>query len=155
MRVRLRPGSLASRLLIVPLLGLVFAAALGAGYQWGGPDQQDIVRVYESSQQGELGRDGGPAGDLSGFVTERDGGDWIVRVGDAQQRIRFTSDSVIEAMLPIWTDSVALGDYVVVGATDDNVNTFITTGIVVIPGDAAVSGEAVVEAIERSAEGGS
>ncbi len=155
MRERLRPGSLASRLLIIPLLGIVFGAALGAGYQWGGPSQQDIVRVYEAGQQGNLGRDGGPTGDLTGFVTERDGGDWIVRVGDEQQRIRFSADSVIEAMLPIWTDSVALGDYVVVGATDDNVNTFITTGIVVIPGDAAVSGEAVVEAIERDAAGGS
>ena len=35
----------------------------------------------------------------------------------------------------------------VVGGTDDNVNTFITTGIVIIPAGQAITGEAVSEAI--------
>ena len=93
------------------------------------------------------GGEGESVGDLSGFVTERLGDTWIVRVGDTLHTIRFEDDSVIEAMLPIWTDGVEPGDYVVVGATDDNVNTFITTGIVIIPASTALTGDAAVEAI--------
>ena len=155
MRERVRQSNLVSRLLLIPLAAIVFGAALGAGYQWGRPEQADIVRVYEASQQGEIGRDGGPSGDLTGFVVEREGDDWVVRVGDTLRRVSFSGDSVVEAMLPIWTDEVQMGDWVVVSGTDDNVNTFITTGIVVIPAAVAVTGEAVVEAIERDAAGGS
>ena len=145
--VRNRLSGYASRLLLIPLAGIVFGAALGAGFQWGAPEKQEVVRVYESSQQGRVGSDGAPVGDLSGFVTERSGDAWIVRVGDTLQTIRFRDDSVIEAMLPIWTDGVQPGDYVVVGATDDNVNSFITTGIVIIPAAEALTGDAAVEAI--------
>ena len=145
MRDRVR--GFASRLLLIPLAGIVFGAALGAGFQWGAPQKQEVVRVYQSSEQGRIGSDGAPRGDLSGFVTERSGDAWIVRVGDTLHTIRFRDDSVIEAMLPIWTDGVQPGDYVVVGGTDDNVNTFITTGIVIIPAGQAITGEAVSEAI--------
>ena len=145
--VRNRLSGFASRLLIIPLAGIVFGAALGAGFQWGAPEKQEVVRVYESSQQGRVGSDGAPVGDLSGFVTERSGDAWIVRVGDTLHTIRFRNDSVIEAMVPIWTDGVQPGDYVVVGGTDDNVNSFITTGIVIIPAAEALIGDAAVEAI--------
>ncbi len=145
--MRYRLSGLTSRLLLIPLAGVVFGAALGAGYQWGAPEQQEVVRVYESSQQGRIGGDGAPIGDLSGFITERSGDAWIVRVGDSLRTIRFRDDSIIEAMLPIWTDAVQHGDYVVIGGTDDNVNTFITTGIVIIPAAQAITDEAVVDAI--------
>ena len=145
MRNRLR-GS-ASRLLLIPLAGIVFAAALGAGFQWGAPEQQEVVRVYDSTLQGRVGSDGAPTGDLSGFVTERSGDAWVVRVGDELRTIRFANNSVIEAMLPVWTDAVQPGDYIVVGGTDDNVNSFITTGIVVIPASQALVGDAVEDAI--------
>ena len=142
-----RLSGFTSRLLIIPLAAIVFGAALGAGFQWGGPDRQEVIRVYESSQQGRIGGDGAPIGDLSGFVTERSGSDWIVRVGDNLRTIRFRSDAVIEAMLPVWTDAIEPGDFVLVGGTDDNVNSFITTGIVIIPADQAISGDDVVDAI--------
>ncbi len=145
MRDRLK--GYASRLLIIPLAGIVFGAALGAGFQWGGPDKQEVVRVFETSQQGRIKSDGSPTGDLNGFVTERSGNNWIVRVGDTLHTIRFRDDSVIEAMIPIWTDGVQPGDYVIVGGTDDNVNTFITTGIVIIPAAQAISGDAVADRI--------
>jgi len=149
--VRNRLSGYASRLLIIPLAGIVFAAALGAGFQWGAPEQQDIVRVYEVDQQGRVGSDGAPAGDLSGFVTERSDLGWVIRVGDALQTIQFNDDSIVEAMLPIWTDDVQPGDYIVVGGTDDNVNTFITTGIVIIPESQAQVGDAVADAIQADA----
>lgn len=141
----------ASRLLIIPLAAIVFAAALGAGFQWGAPERQQVVRVYESSQQGRVGSDGAPTGDLTGFVTERAGDTWIVRVGDSLRTVRFRDDSIVEAMLPVWTDGVQAGDYIVVGGTDDNVNTFITTGIVIIPASQALLGDAVATAIEGDA----
>ena len=145
--MRERLGIYASRLLIIPLAGIVFAAALGAGFQWGAPEQQDIVQVYEVDQQRRIGSDGAPTGDLSGFVTERTDDGWVVRVGDSLRTVQFSDDSIVEAMLPIWTDHVQPGDYVVVGGTDDNVNTFITTGIVIIPASQALLGEAVADAI--------
>lgn len=145
--MRNRLSGYASRLLIIPLAGIVFAAALGSGFQWGAPGTQEVVRVYENEQQRRIGTDGAPTGDLSGFVTERSGNTWIVRVGDSLQTIRFRDDSIIEAMIPIWTDGVQQGDYVVVGGTDDNVNTFITTGIVIIPSAQAITGDAVAETI--------
>ena len=145
--MRNRLSGFATRLLIIPLAGIVFGAALGAGFQWGASQKQEVVRVYDSDQQGRVGSDGAPTGDLSGFVTERSGDAWIVRVGDELRTIRFGSDSTIEVMLPVWTDAVQPGDYVVVGGTDDNVNTFITTGIVIIPAAQALIGEAVGDAI--------
>ena len=145
--MRNRLSGFATRLLIIPLAGIVFGAALGAGFQWGAPQKQEVVRVYDSDQQGRVGSDGAPTGDLSGFVTERSGDAWIVRVGDELRTIRFSNDSTIEAMLPVWTDAVQPGDYIVVGGTDDNVNSFITTGIVIIPAAQALVGEAVGDAI--------
>ena len=150
--MRNRFSGFASRLLLIPLAGIVFGAALGAGYQWGAPERPEVVRVYETSQQGRVGSDGAPLGDLSGFVTERSGDAWIVRVGDSLRSVRFRDDSVVEAMLPIWTDEVLPGDYIVVGGTDDNVNTFITTGIVIIPAGQALTGDAVVDAIDQDAD---
>jgi hypothetical protein len=137
--------------LLIPLAAIVFGAALGAGYQWGAPEKQEVVRVFDNSQQGRIGSDGAPTGNLSGFVTERSGDTWVVRVGDSLQTVRFRDDSIIEAMLPIWTDGVQAGDYIVVGGTDDNVNTFITTGIVIIPSSQALVGEEVADAIQRDA----
>ena len=145
--MRNRLSGYASRLLIIPLAGIIFGAALGAGFQWGAPDQQEAVRVYQTSQQGRIGGDGAPTGNLSGFVTERAGDAWIVRVGDELRTIRFRNDAVIEAMLPVWTDAVQPGDFVVIGGTDDNVNSFITTGIVIIPAAQALVGDAVEDAI--------
>ncbi len=149
--MRNRLSGLATRLLLIPLAGIVFAAALGAGYQWGAPETPDAVRVYEPSKQGRIGGDGAPSGDLTGFVAERSGAEWIVRVGDRQRTVSFERGAVIESMRPIWTDEVQPGDWVVVGGTDDNVNTFITTGIVVIPAADAVVGDAVNDAVNQDA----
>ncbi len=149
------PGSLRSlapRLLLIPLAGLVFAAALGAGYQWGAPERSAPVRVYENSQQGRVGSDGAPVGDLNGFVTERAGDAWRVRVGDTQRSVRFGGDAIVEALRRIEPDAVQPGDYVIVGGTDDNVNTFITTGIVIIPADQALTGDAAADAILADAQ---
>ena len=150
--MRNRLSGFATRLLILPIAAIVFGAALGAGFQWGAPEQQDVVRVYDTSKQGRVGSDGAPVGHLSGFVTERVADTWILRTGDSLLDVRFGDDSVVEAMLPIWTDQVRPGDYIVIGGTDDNVNSFITTGIVVIPASQVLAGDAVAEAILADAQ---
>ncbi len=150
--MRSRLSRFATRLLIIPIAAIVFGAALGAGFQWGAPEKQDVVRVYDLDKQGRVGSDGAPAGDLNGFVTERSGDAWIVRAGDSPYTIRFDDNSVVEAMLPIWTDQVHPGDYVAIGGTDDNVNSFITTGIVIIPAGQVITGDDVADAILADAQ---
>ncbi len=150
MRERLSGWS--SRLLIIPIAAVVFGAMLGAGYQWGAPQSTESIRVYETAEQPRIGSDGAPQGDVVGFVTSRDGDAWIVRDGDTSIPIRFTRDAVVEAMSSIWTDAVSPGDWIVVGGTDDNVNSFITTGIVIIPNGQALTGDDAIAAIERGAD---
>ena len=129
-------AALRSRLLIIPLAGIVFAAALGAGFQWGAPSESRFARVYD----GRVGGDGAPAADAAGYVTQRDAETITVRQGDESLRIRFAADAEIEVLEPISAAEVGLGDWVVVGAEDDNVNTFVLKGIVVIPAETAITG---------------
>ena len=150
MRDRLRGGM--ARLLLLPLAGLVFAGALGAGFQWGGPSGSDVVRVFEGEAAERIGSDGAPVGDLAGFVTEGSATSWTLRVGDDQRTVQFDGGSVVEALLPVTAEAAAVGDYVVIGGTDDNVNSFITTGIVIVPAAAAQTGEDAAAAIAADAE---
>lgn len=150
--MRERLSGWGSRLLIIPIAAVVFGAALGAGYQWGAPQSVESVRVYQTSEQARVGGDGAPPGDVVGFVTSRDGDAWIVRDGDESIPIRFTQGAVVEAMIPIWTDAVTPGDWIVVGGRDDNVNSFIVDGIVIIPNGQAITGDDVIAAIERGAD---
>ena len=150
--MRERLSGWGSRLLLIPIAAVVFGAMLGAGYQWGAPKTAESIRVYETSEQGRVGGDGAPLGDVVGFVTSREGDAWIVRDGDASIPIRFTQDAIVESMMPIWTDAVTPGDWIVVGGRDDNVNSFIVEGIVIIPDGQAVTGDDVIAAIERGAD---
>ena len=150
--MRERLSGWGSRLLIIPLAGIIFGGALGAGFQWGAPESTESIRVYETAQRDRVGGDGSPAGDIAGFVTSRDGDAWIVRDGDESMPIRFAQGAIVEAMLPIWTDAVSPGDWIVIGGTDDNVNSFITTGIVIIPNGQALTGDDVIASIEQGAD---
>lgn len=132
-------GALRSRLLIIPLAGIVFAGALGAGFQWGAPSEDRFVRIYD----GRVGGDGAPAADIAGYVTQRDADTITVRQGDSAVRIRLAPDAVIELLEPISALETGLGDWVVIGAEDDNVNTFVLKGIVVIPAETAITGAEV------------
>ena len=140
-------GALRSRLLIIPLAGIVFAGALGAGFQWGAPSEDRFVRIYD----GRVGGDGAPAADIAGYVTQREADAITVRQGDSEVRIRFAPDAVIELLEPISVLETGLGDWVVIGAEDDNVNTFVLKGIVVIPAETAITG-AEVSALTAASE---
>ena len=136
-------AALRGKLIIVPLAAIAFAGALGAGFQWGGPEERSFVRVLD----GEIGGDGSPRGDLAGFVTQRDAASITVRHRDEPTRVEFAPGAEIELLEPIHPSEIEIGDWIVVGGTDDNVNTYITTGIMVIPPDRALAGADAVEAI--------
>ena len=140
-------AALRSRLLIIPLAGIVFAGALGAGFQWGAPSENRFVRIYD----GRVGGDGAPAADIAGYMTQREADAITVRQGDSEVRIRFAPDAVIELLEPISALETGLGDWVVIGAEDDNVNTFVLKGIVVIPAETAITG-AEVSALAAASE---
>ena len=130
-------GALRSRLLIIPLAGIAFAGALGAGFQWGSPDETSFVRVFD----GSVGGDGAPQADVEGFITQRGADSITIRSGDQTIEVRLAPDAVIERLERIGLSQIELGEWVVAGGIDENVNTFIVKGIVAIPADAAIVGE--------------
>lgn len=136
-------AALRGKLIIVPLAGIVFAGALGAGFQWGAPGESAFVRVLD----GEIGGDGSPRGDLGGYVTQRDAATITVRHRNEPTRVEFAPNAEVELLAPIHPTEIQIGDWIVAGGTDDNVNTFITTGIVVIPADRALAGADAAQAI--------
>lgn len=121
-------------LIAVPI---VFAAALGAGFQWGGADSDEFIRVLDAP----VGNDGAPVADLAGFVVEAEHGELIMRSSDAPVRVNFEPGAAVEQLSPINALDIQTGDWIVVGGRDDNVNSYILTGIIVIPADAAVTGD--------------
>ena len=116
---------------------IVFAAALGAGFQWGGADSDNFIRVLDAP----VGTDGSPIADLAGFVTEVNSDGVIVRGDEAPVTVTFDRGATIEVLRPIAALDIGVGDWVVVGGRDDNVNTYILTGIIVIPADSAITGD--------------
>ena len=118
---------------------IVFAAAIGAGFQWGAPDSDDFIRVLDAP----VGSDGAPIADLAGFVTEVNSQGVIVRGSDSPVAVTFEPGAAVELLTPIEAAEIAIGDWVVVGGRDDNVNSYILEGIIVIPADAAITGDAL------------
>ena len=129
--------ALRSRLLIIPLAAIVFAGALGAGFQWGAPDEASFVRVFD----GRVGGDGAPQADVEGFVTQRGADSITVRSGDQTIEVPIAADAVIERLARIGLPQIELGEWIVVGGEDDNVNTFILKGIVAISAEEAIVGD--------------
>lgn len=130
-------GALRSRLLIIPLAGIAFAGALGAGFQWGAPDDASFVRVFD----GRVGGDGAPQADVEGFITQRGADSITIRSGDQTIEVRLAPDAVIERLERIGLSQIELGEWIIAGGIDENVNTFIVKGIVAIPAESAIVGE--------------
>ncbi len=127
---------------------VVFAAALGAGFQWGGADSDEFIRVLDAP----VGTDGAPSADLAGFVVETNPDSVIVRGGAQQITVDFTPGATIDLLEPIGAEQIAIGDWVVVGGRDDNVNSYILDGIIVIPADRAFTGDDLAELYAGRAE---
>ena len=113
---------------------LIFSGALGAGFQWGGQEAEPRIRLF----RGPAGTDGAPVADLAGFVTEASGDGLTVRSGDRPVQLTVPAEAVLQGLAPIDVGQVAVGDWVVVGGRDDNVNTFIVDAVVIVPPDQAI-----------------
>lgn len=132
----------------LPLVAaIVFAAAVAAGFQWGGDDGDAFIRVLDAP----VGSDGAPAADLAGFVTETNTQGIVVRADAAPITVDFAADAEVELLEPITAPDITPGDWVVVGGRDDNVNSYILDGIIVIPADRAVTGDELAERYTRQA----
>ena len=124
---------------------VVFAAAIAAGFQWGGDAGDEFIRVLDAP----VGSDGAPVADLAGFVTETNAQDIVVRADAAPITVEFAADAEVELLEPITAPDINPGDWVVVGGRDDNVNSYILDGIIVIPADRAVTGDDLAERYTR------
>ena len=132
----------------IPLAAaIVFAGALGAGFQWGGAESDEFIRVFDAP----LGGDGAPAADLAGFVTEAGPNGLVVRAGDTPITVEFAAGAELEALQPIGGGDLEVGDWIVIGGRDDNVNSYILEAIVVIPAERAITGEDLTELYTRQA----
>lgn len=116
---------------------VVFAGALGAGFQWGGAESDEYIRVLDAP----VGTDGAPIADLAGFVTETNAEGVIVRGESAPVTVGFASGAEVELLERIGAEEVEIGDWFVVGGRDDNVNSYILEAMIVIPAERAVTGE--------------
>ena len=114
-------------LLLLGLVGLVFVTTLVLGWQVSDESDPAGGRVFT----GETLRDDTPPADVAGTVSDVDGDVVLVRVDEALVPVRVGEATLIQALLPIAPEAVEAGDWLIVGATDDNVNTLVLQAVVV------------------------
>lgn len=119
-------------LLLLALAVLVFAATLVLSWKIADESDPPAGRVFV----GETLLDDAPPADVAGTVTEIDGDVLSVRTEDAVVPVRVGSDALIQRLLPISPLDVEPGEWVILGATDDNILTLILQGVVIAaPGE--------------------
>ena len=117
---------------VLTLIGaVVFALTTVAGWQLGGADGPDPVRVFA----GTAADAADPPADIVGTVREAANGTIDVRTANGTSRLRVPSTAVVQVLRPITADDLRQGEWVIVGGVDDNINTFVITGVVVAAPD--------------------
>ncbi len=124
-----------------PVIFTVFAAALLAlmivlGWQLGGEDDPVRPRLFQS----ETLIDDAPIADLAGTVanttpagsTSSSVPTATVHGADDPVDISIPGAAIIQTLEPEDVPGVEPGDWVIVGGIDDNVNSFIVQGVVVV-----------------------
>ena len=114
-------------LLLLALAGLVFAVTLVLGWQVAKESDPAAGRVFV----GETLLDDAPPADVAGTVSDVQGDVVLVRVDEALVPVRVGPEALIQRLIPISPAELLVGDWVMLGATDDNVNTLILQGVVV------------------------
>lgn len=110
-------------------LGLiVFAVLVVLGWQIAAADDPIRPRVF----RGETVTDDSRRADVAGTIAERAGDSIVVQDVDGTVEVEVPLDTEIQTLVPEWVDGVQLGDWVFVGGADDNVNSFIVKGVVVV-----------------------
>ena len=118
-------------LLLLGLVGLVFVVTLLLGWQVSDESDPAAGRVFV----GEPLRDDVPVADVAGTVSDVDGDVILVRVEEALVPVRVVESTLIQALAPIDPAEVQAGDWVILGATDDDVNNLILQAVVVAAPD--------------------
>lgn len=107
---------------------IVFALLVVLGWQIAAEDDPIRPRVF----RGEIVTDDSRRADIAGTVAQRAGDSVVVQDVDGSVEVALPADAVIQTLVPEQVDGVQLGDWVFVGAADDNVNSFIVKGVVVV-----------------------
>ncbi len=106
----------------------VFVAAILIGWQASTESDPPPLRTFA----GETVGDDAGAADVAGVVSDRRGD--VITVQDASGPIDIALDGggVIQTLDGIEPSDVRAGDWLIVGGEDDNVNTFIVNGVIVL-----------------------
>ena len=107
---------------------IVFALLVLLGWQIAAEDDPIRPRVF----RGETVTDDSRRADVAGTVAERTSDRVVVQDSSGSVEVTLRPDTVIQTLVPEQVDGVQLGDWVFVGGTDDNVNSFIVKGVVVV-----------------------
>ena len=130
---------LAGWLGIDPVIFTVFGAGLLAlmivvGWQLAGEDDPVQARLFQS----ETLLDDAPIADIAGTISNATTGDGLteptatVREEDGPVYVSIPGATIIQTLEPETVAGVAVGDWVIVGGIDDNVNSYIVQGVVVV-----------------------
>jgi hypothetical protein len=112
---------------LVVLAALAFTLTLALGWQISDESDPAPHRVFE----GQTLLDDSPPADVAGIVSDVDGDVVQIRVEDALLPVRIGSGALIQRLTPITPTQVGAGDWVIVGAVDDNSLNLVLQAVVV------------------------
>ena len=130
MRARLTAAR-AAGLSLALLAALTFAATAVLGWRIADESDPDPRRIFE----GEALMDNAPPADLAGVVSDVDGEYVQVRVDETLVSVRVGPEALIQRLTPITPAEVRAGEWVIVGAIDDNSLTLVLQAVVVAAPD--------------------
>ena len=114
-------------LLLAALAALIFVLTLVLGWQVADESNPAPRRVF----QGETLLDDSPPADVAGIVSDVDGDRVQVRVEDALLPVRVGPAALIQRLTPIAPADVVAGDWVIVGAIDDNSLNLVLQAVII------------------------
>ena len=113
---------------------VVLVATLLLGWQLNGENDPEPRRVFS----GPTVNDDAPRADVAGVIGDVNGAIITVRDVTGPIDVTVSDTALLQALAPIDPTAVALGDLVIVGGIDENVNNFIVQGVIVLdPSEAA------------------
>ena len=130
MRARLTVAR-AVGLLLAPLAALAFAVTAVLGWQIADESDPEPRRIF----QGETLLDNALPSDLAGIVSDVEGEHVQVRVGETLVSVRVGAEALIQRLIPVTPADVRAGEWVIVGAGDDNSLTLVLQAVVVAAPD--------------------
>ncbi len=109
------------------LASLTFAVTSVLGWQIADESDPEPRRIF----QGETLLDNAPTADLAGIVSDVEGEHVQVRVDETLVSVRVGSEALIQQLTPITPAEVLAGEWVIVGAVDDNSLTLVLQAVVI------------------------